>query len=750
MLVPTAIFAAIILAIFWRAWTPLASERRAFAWDPQWEYWGDIQFEADALRDRELPLWNPHDRLGHPFYADPQADLLYPPQWGLVGAAAIAGSTPWWLVSIKILFHFELAALGTFALLRRRKLPTIACYLGAISVITSYAMLQNSPSALNWSFAWIPWWLCAVDAWIESPTRKRGLLVGITAALCALAGAWAAFWYGLLVVGPLAVVGIVTGARALPADARKTYTRAILVTGAIAIGLFAILAGPQIAATIGLVGDTVRDERGVSFFGTTVFDAVDLFGFFMPRAQGENVYLGFAPILWMSILVAFRPDARKLTLVAIIGIAILCAMGDRGPALPALASVITPFGLFRRAHRYLYVMVLPVGILTAEGFAYLLALRDEAELNAEVRLRLRRGVALVAAMAIVVFGVGFVVNVKSPWKPDVLRDAFAWGMSAALIGGASTWLLLAHPRLRWLPTIVAMIVGVDLWVARSQKVENDFQPVPTTKHDADVRALPDVPQPHRIYDRGHIGYRSGIRLGVRDLGGYEGDPLALQRFARVRDDVKRSPKLAAHVGVAYGFDDLSEPFSHGNSEGVTSAGSGMWRVANPVADVRWYPGAQIVDDAAAAWKAITAKPPGSIAVVEHPSADLAARLTHDAATAPAVAPTPTDNGVDGRVTASTRNSLTAEIDAPADGIVVINEMFYRRGWSATVDGVATPILAANGFARGLVVGPGHHVIHMQFQVLGFVAAAAIAVLAWFALLFGWLAACWRTRLRESD
>src|SRR5262249_48718169 len=63
-LTPAVAFLAITLAICWRLWTPIKGERKDFAWDTQWEYWGDLQFQLDAYRDGELPLWNPYDRAG--------------------------------------------------------------------------------------------------------------------------------------------------------------------------------------------------------------------------------------------------------------------------------------------------------------------------------------------------------------------------------------------------------------------------------------------------------------------------------------------------------------------------------------------------------------------------------------------------------------------------------------------------------------------------------------------------------------
>jgi uncharacterized membrane protein YfhO len=80
-----------------------------------------------------------------------------------------------------------------------------------------------------------------------------------------------------------------------------------------------------------------------------------------------------------------------------------------------------------------------------------------------------------------------------------------------------------------------------------------------------------------------------------------------------------------------------------------------------------------------------------------------------------------------------RNRLRATVEAPADGVVVILEGYYRRGWSATVDGKAAPIVPANAAFRGVLVGPGAHVIEMEYRAPGYLALGALVPLGLLAI-----------------
>ena len=136
-MVPALVFLLLVLAIFWRAWTPIDKARRPFTYDAIWSYWGDLRFQFRALADGEIPLWNPFDRAGFPAHADPQPGLLYPINWILLLWATVTGPGLW-LVSAKIIFHFWWAGVGMYAFLRRRALPVWACYAGGSFFLLTY------------------------------------------------------------------------------------------------------------------------------------------------------------------------------------------------------------------------------------------------------------------------------------------------------------------------------------------------------------------------------------------------------------------------------------------------------------------------------------------------------------------------------------------------------------------------------------------------------------------------------------
>ncbi|MEZ4365765.1 MAG: hypothetical protein R2939_05695 [Kofleriaceae bacterium] len=161
-----------------------------------------------------------------------------------------------------------------------------------------------------------------------------------------------------------------------------------------------------------------------------------------------------------------------------------------------------------------------------------------------------------------------------------------------------------------------------------------------------------------------------------------------------------------------------------------------------VPDVRWYDTAEFARDAAAAWRRVAATPPGTVAVLE------AGQVEDEIAAALGRVDAEGQPTVDGRAVDVDGNTLRVEIDAPGHGVVVINELWHRRGWRATVDGAPAPIYAANGFARAVVVDAGPHTIVLRYSADGYLAGAALALLAWVGLAAVGIHT-WRRRRRAA-
>jgi hypothetical protein len=713
--VPALVFWALVLVMGWRLWTPLG-DRREFGIDSQWAYWGELKFQLDAYRHGELPLWNPFDRAGYPFYSDPQGAILYPVTWVLLVLGWATRGAGYWLIDFENLFHLWLAATGMYAYLRRRGVAPAACYVGGLVLVLSSPFIHHIDLNLNWSMAWAPWALLAVDFWALRPTAARAAGLAAALAMAFLAGAMPTFWYTALVVVPYAIWALVYQTLLRSGAERRAYRRAALVSGTVGAGLFVAMVAAQMVATAGLVPRTVRADRDLAFVVGTQFTAVDLVGFLVPRLTRLNHYLGAGAVLWIGCALVLRPAGRTLVLGAVALAGILCAWGLDGGLLPVAASLVPPFRLFRYAMRYVYVSMVPLGILAAEGLDAL------ASLVPAQRAR-RVGLALAAAGCLLatVFAVGFVVNTDKN-----LRYAYAMAFVAFPLAAWASCLVASRagtPAPTRFMRLAAVLLAVDLLSGHMEAIERNMAPLVATPHDGEVDGLAGVRElEYRVFDRSYLKFRPGIRLGIRDLGGYEGDPLALSRYAALRDALEARPRLLGHANVRWLLeaDNKVLPKSPADAAALKPLRPGVFEVPDPAPAIVWVGRPTLVPDERSALAALLAAKPGTVAVVERgglggeaPPADTAG------ADVPAVA---------GRWMSFARNRVVASIDAPSAGVVVVHEAF-DPGWTATVDGAPARLFPANVMFRGLWVGPGHHTIEMRFHAAGFLALAALELVA---------------------
>jgi len=735
---PSVVFGVIVLALFWRVWTGIDGARQILAWDSLWEYWGDLQFQLDSYAAGELPLWNPHDRAGYPFHADPQAGILYPVNWVLLAMATITGPEQW-LMAFKAMFHFWFAGIGMYVFLRRRGNPAASCYVGGIFYLLTYPFSTYMFSALIWGMAWLPWVMIAIDRWAEKPTWGRGAGVALTMAICQLAGAPGAFWYVLLVVVPYGTWAVVH--HAMAAENRRDYLRIAGLTTAAAGALFVAMVAAQLLATTGLVGHTVRDARNLNFIGTTAFTADDLFGMLVPRMPGEGAYIGFISVFWIGAMLTINLSARSMVLAGTAVFGVLLAWGNLGPFLPLSASALEPFGFFRRAHRYFLVTMPALAILSAEGLTAMSRLDSD-----ELRKRVKWIVLGVGALGVLIFGIATTVSATKPNRPEPFRDAYALAFAAVVVATWATYMLVSRGgSAKWRKVflaVCAVVLFCDLWYARSPIMDRNFCdrrakeftsnrhcPWPPGPRDKVVKGLPGVPLEARVYDRAYARYRPGIRLRIRDLGGYEGDPLGLRRFTKMRNMVKRYPRLLGHANIRYLLEAGREKLrkSGADRRAMKAVRPGVWKLTDVAPAVMWIGKPTLVaGNEDAVFRQLQKSKPGTVALLE-----LNKLSTSQVAAAKA--------GSEGKPVAGAlikfkRNSLTAEIEAPGPGIVVIHESYYP-GWTATVDGSSADIVVVNGLFRGVFVSGGKHTIVMRYKATRYVVLMFLSILTMLGCVF---------------
>jgi hypothetical protein len=268
-----------------------------------------------------------------------------------------------------------------------------------------------------------------------------------------------------------------------------------------------------------------------------------------------------------------------------------------------------------------------------------------------------------------------------------------------------------------------------------------------------LAGLGDVAREWRVYDEFVMEQRPGSRLRVRDLRGYpSGDPFDDARYSAVRARLRANPELVAAYNVRWVLwgphhrNGISKNHIARAPDQTAPArfkklDAKRWEVIDPAPLVAWYGAAQLVSDQRVALEAVVAqeKAPGQRvrAVVE--KRDLLPGVELPAAVEPAPAP------VAGRLREYGANRVVVEIDAPAAGVVVLNEKMLP-GWRVTVDGKDAAGFRANVMLRAVRVEPGTHVIAWSYHPPRFAGLFAL----WLGgVAFLACAALWPRRLRTA-
>lgn len=342
---------------------------------------------AEFLSQGVLPLWTPYVGCGQPVLAEIETAVFYPPN--LVALFLDPGRT----TMVLGVFHFTLAGLGVYALLRTWSAGQTASLMSAIA----FAFSSLLSCKLEWtaelaSAAWFPCVLAAFANWNRSRRWKSFLLLAIAIAMQFLGGYPEIVFFTACT---LVLYGLVQGALRRSEGAAWRVAAEPLAVVFAGGGVAMLLAMAQFWPTLEVLNLTSRTEMDPLMREGSASGGL-LAALIMPSVYGTQgapfsgryfaptlaeywlgaIYVGLLPILVILTRGAMalipgkarcEPDhARQshlLFLVMLAVVSFLYAMGEHGFLFEWLWNHVTLMQQFRWPAKSLICFVLAVCLL---------------------------------------------------------------------------------------------------------------------------------------------------------------------------------------------------------------------------------------------------------------------------------------------------------------------------------------------------------------------------------------------------
>ena len=697
---------------------PVLGGTVGFGWDTIESYWPDLVFFSDQLAQGEWPLWNPYDRGGYPFYADPQSGTMYPVQWLMAAIGVAIGDVPWTLIQLKMLLHHVLAGALMHAYLRHRGIERSAAVVGGLAWIVCTPWLIHKASNVLLPMSWVPLLWIAIDRFADKPNSRHALLLAGAIYLPGSAGSPPGFFYTLLLAGGYGLYRV--GVHVLVRRRNgllEGYPRRVLISSALAALVSTFLLLITVVPGLDLAELSERQSRGLAYslsFPLPVKETI--LGLWVPAAGKLDAYMGFVPMLLGTIAVVCRPRREAgITIFFAIGACffLVLSFGKATPLLGFLVEHVPGFGLFRAANRYKLLFAVLMSALA--GYGASTALRSAPKLSKE-NIRLAGAVLFTLALTAVL---ALKLESTNPKGRAPTESLWIAAVAAIAVIGAGWHTKRTAAAVLFVSTLLMVYDPDHFWHWRGKILE---ERVDHREDLARLEALPDAGRSLRIYDEFQLEQRAGSRLGLRDFRGYpSGDPLDLSRYREVLGQINERPELLAAFNVGYvlsGTHHRNQTAKNRLKRRPSARRPKLFAAAaridvarSPTPWVAWY-NTTLTIDRERSLEAIAMQArrdtDARIAIVEP---DIAAALG------------PAREALESRKTLlSGRGELidfeadrvSATVNLPTTALVVLNEVDYP-GWRVYVDDEPAPALFANYLLRAVVVDAGTHLIEWRFE-----------------------------------
>ncbi len=748
------ILALLPALFFWRLIAPNPADRMSIsAGDFTGQYYPLRTYAARELAAGRLPLWNPSLYGGQPALADIQSGALYPPQIAEALLLSWLGlGFPVWALELQVIAHFAWAAVGAYLLGRRLAgragaRPRAARLAGTVTslVFTYSGYLTGFPvqqlTILEVS-AWLPWvvlcmeeirdWRLEIGDW--KLEVRNWILAGLALGLSLLPGHPQTSLYVLYTAVAFYLFRVIERSAfssqpsavsnqpsAITNLQPSTFNFQPLISNLqslisnlppliFALLLAGALAAAQLLPTLEFIARSPRADMSYEAvsFGLPLHELVSLIypGYF----GGSPEYVGILPMVLIGLALAVGRPRRDVIFWAATGlVAMLLAFGGNTFLYPIFYLAAPGFDAVRDQERAFLVYAFSAAILSGYGALALVSPLDRA--RRATLGRTTRGLRIL-------FGVGLALTALFfyGWLTSQQRDLFGGVLrhhvfGLVLLAGSLILLALRPARALRRPWGMALLAG---WIAfnlfsvnwrfnlEQPGAAGPFAPTPLTDYLRTQAAASS--EPIRIASAGLLpgGPGAATVYGLQDIAG--NTPLhlaAVEAFDAGVPEWRRWQLLDVRY-VLSGRDldgpGLTRVFPAGDS--VPQDQVRVYAMGDPFPRAWVVHAVEVIPDERAALARLGADDFDlrRAAVVAEP---LSLPLSDPAAASTA------------RVTAFGANDMAVEVNAAADGLLVLSEVYYP-GWQASVDGAPATLVRVDGLLRGIPVPQGQHTVRMWY------------------------------------
>ncbi len=446
------------------------------------------EFASQALREGRLPLWNPYVFLGAPFLANIQVGVFYPLNVLFTWLPAERA------VSLGIVLHLAIAALGAFALGRRLGLSASASFGAGVTFgLGGYLGAQAEHFNQLQALAWLPWGLTLLGAVVQraasgQPVMRLVWLLSGVVVMQLLAGHTQSLYIALI---GMALSALVLGGHAcfvakMTAGARALLVPLIALTAAAALA--ALIGAVQLLPTLELSRESAR-AGGLPFHEAASFSwrpwvvgraLLPTYG--DPLFAEYVVYLGAAGLA-LAVLGGLRGPRQGGAAWwlggALIAAGFVLALGVATPLFPALYRWMPGFALFRAQARWLALFAVGAAVWVGLGVE---VLRSGRSTDLARRWLMGWAATLGALGAAVWLGARLSPEAEYATLPPSLTW-MGWGVGVVVATLALGLALVSPVARRWLSGLPVLVLAVELWVAAQ------FQPFSRTTDSQALTSL---------------------------------------------------------------------------------------------------------------------------------------------------------------------------------------------------------------------------------------------------------------------